>query len=318
MVWCLIFFVLFVCDVSAAERAKPVRIGVLTDSWGPTPGVVGLSDGLKELGYRDNQDFVIGVRFTQGNIAALPEAARDLVKQGVDILFTNNTAPAKAAQMATNRIPIVFYGAGDPVGLGLIKSFAHPGGNITGVTDLDLELDSKRLEIFKELIPGLTRVLFPYDKNEAFSVAQAKSFRASARRLKITLIEKALATQKEAQATFDDIKKNEVHGIIVPRSLGFNIPGLALEAMSRHWIPTMFFGPWYVEQGGLASYGPDFYQSGHQAARLVDKILKGTSPREIPVEVNNNIEFVVNLKVATALGIKIAPDALYRATRVIR
>ena len=316
--WFLIFFALFVCNAGATARAKPIRIGVLTDSWGPTPGVVGLRDGLKDLGYRENQDFVIGVRFTQGNIAALPEAARDLVTQGVDILFTNNTAPAKAAQMATNRIPIVFYGAGDPVGLGLIKSFAHPGGNITGVTDLDLELDSKRLEIFKELILGLTRVLFPYDKNEPFSLAQAKSFRDSARRLKITLIEKAVATQKEAQATFDDIKKNEVRGIIVPRSLSFNIPGLAVQTMSRHRIPTMFFGPWYVEQGGLASYGPDFYQSGRQAARLVDKILKGTSPREIPVEVNNNIEFVVNLKVATALGIEIAPDALYRATRVIR
>ena len=309
---------LLVCDIGAAERKKPVLIGALTDSWGPTPGVVGLRDGLKELGYREDQDFVIGVRFTQGNIAALPQAARELVEQGADILFTNNPAPAKAAQMATNRIPIVFYGAGDPIGLGLIKSFARPGGNLTGITDLDLELDSKRLEIFKEMIPGLTRVLFPYDKAEAFSVAQAKIYRESARRVKIMLIEKAVVTQAEAQATFDSIKTNEVHGIVVPRSLSFNIPGLALEATSRQRIPTMFFGAWYVEQGGLASYGPNFYESGRQAARLVDKILKGTSPREIPVEVNNNIEFVVNLKVATKLGIKIVPQALYRATQVIR
>lgn len=322
--WCSIPFMLVVlqllliCGLGAAERNKPIHIGVLTDSWGPTPGVLGLRDGLKEMGYRENEDFVIGVRFTQGNIAVLPQAARELVKQGIDILFTNNPAPAKAAQMATSRIPIVFYGAGDPIGLGLIKSFARPGGNITGVTDLDLELDSKRLEIFKEMIPGLTRVLFPYDKVDAFAVAQAKIFRDSARRLKITLIEKAVLSQKEAQTTFDDLKRDEIHGIVVPRSLSFNIPGLALEAMSRQRIPTMFFGPWYVEQGGLASYGPDFYKSGRQAARLVDKILKGTDPREIPVEVNNNIEFVVNLKVATALGIKIVPEALYRATRVIR
>jgi putative ABC transport system substrate-binding protein len=314
----VVFQALLVCNIGAAERAKPIRIGALTDSWGPTPGVVGLRDGLKELGYRENHDFVIGVRFTQGNIAALPQAARELVEQGVAILFTNNPAPAKAAQTATNRVPIVFYGAGDPIGLGLIKSFARPGGNMTGVTDLDLELDSKRLEIFKEMLPGLTRVLFPYDKSEAFSLAQAKIYRESARRLKITLIEKLVVTQSEAQATFDGIRRNEVHGIVVPRSLSFNIPGLALEATSRQRIPTMFFGPWYVEQGGLASYGPDFYQSGRQAARLVDKILKGTNPREIPVEVNNNIEFVVNLKVATALGIKIVPEALYRATRVIR
>jgi putative ABC transport system substrate-binding protein len=309
---------LLVSYPDAAERAKPIRIGVLTDSWGPTPGVVGLRDGLKELGYRENQDFVIGVRFTEGNIAALPQAARELVKQGIDILCTSNPAPAKAAQMATNRIPIVFYGAGDPIGLGLIKSFAHPGGNITGITDLDLELDGKRLEIFKEMIPGLTRVLFAYDKTEPFALAQATIFRESARDLKITFIERPAHDPSEAQAIFNSIKKNDVHGIVVPRSLSFNIPGLALEATSRQRIPTMFFGPWYVDQGGLASYGPDFYESGRQAARLVDKILKGTNPRDIPVEVNNNIEFVVNLKIATALGIKIAPEALYRATRVIR
>jgi putative ABC transport system substrate-binding protein len=322
--WCLIFFMLvalkplLVADVGAAERTKPIRIGVLTDSWGPTPGTVGLRDGLEERGYRENQDFVIGVRFTQGDTTALPQAARELVEQGVDILFTVNPAPTKAAQMATSRIPIVFYGTGDPIGLGLIKSFAHPGGNITGVTDLDLELDSKRLEIFKEMIPGLTRVLFPYDPSETFAVAQAKIYRETAHRLKIMLIEKPVGTQKEAQATFDHIRNNEVQGIVVPRSLSFNIPGLALEAMSKKGIPTMFFGPWYVDQGGFASYGPDFYQSGRQAARLVDKIIKGTNPREIPVEVNNNIEFVVNLKMATELGIKIVPEVLYRATRVIR
>lgn len=309
---------LLIAHVNAAERNKPIRIGVLTDSWGPTPGVVGLRDGLQQLGYRENEDYVIGVRFTEGNIATLRQAARELVAQRVDILFTNNPAPAKAAQWATNHIPIVFYGAGDPTGLGLIKTFAHPGGNITGVTDLDLELDSKRLEIFKDIIPGLSRVLFPYDKAEAFSVAQAKIYRESARRLKLTLIEKPLVSESAAQATFEEIQKNEVQGIVVPRSLSFNIPGLAVEATSRQRVPTMFFGPWYVEQGGVASYGPDFYASGHQAARLVDKILKGTDPREIPVEVNNNIEFVVNLRVATALGIKIAPEALFRATRVIR
>lgn len=303
---------------TAAELNKPIRIGVLTDSWGPTPGVVGLRDGLQEMGYHENQDFVIGVRFTQGDIAALPRAARELVEQKVDMLFTNNPAPAKAAQSATNRIPIVFYGAGDPVGSGLIKSFARPGGNITGITDLDLELDGKRLEIFEQMIPGLKRVLFPYDRAEAFSLAQAKTYRDIAGRLKITLLEKEIATQPQAQAVFEGIRKSEVDGIVVPRSLSFNIPGLTVQVTSQKRIPTMFFGPWYVEQGGLASYGPDFYQSGRQAARLVDKIIKGINPRDIPVEVNNKIEFVINLKAATGSGIKIAPQALYKATRVIR
>ena len=310
--------VLHICDVGAAERNKPIRIGALTDSWGPTPGMVGLRDGLQKLGYQENNDFVIGVRFTQGDASALPKAARELVQQGADLLFTVNPAPVKAAQMATKRIPIVFYGVGDPIGLGLIQSFARPGGNITGVTDLDLELDPKRLEIFKEMIPGLKRVLFAYDPSDSFSVAQAKGYRDTARHLDIVLIEKPVRTQEEAQATFASLRRNEVDGIVVPRSLSFNIPGFAADATSRQGIPTMFFAPWHVENGGLASYGPALYESGRQAARLVDKILKGTSPGEIPVEVNNNIEFVINLKIAQALGIKIAPEVLYRATRVIR
>ena len=114
-------------------------------------------------------------------IAALPAAARDLVQQGVDVLFTVNSAATKAAQAVTKKIPIVFYGGADPIGLGLIQSFAHPGGNITGITDIDLELDGKRLEVLKEMIPGLKRVLFCYDATETFSTAQAKNFRDTAR-----------------------------------------------------------------------------------------------------------------------------------------
>lgn len=309
---------LLIADSRAAERATPIKIGVLTDSWGPTPGVVGLRDGLEKLGHRENKDYVLGVRFTQGDVAALPAAARELVRQGVDVLFTANPASAKAAQAATKTIPIVISGAADPIGLGLIQSFARPGGNITGVTDIDLELDGKRLEVLKEMIPGLKRVMFSYDPSETFSAAQAKNFRDTSRQLGITLIEKPVRTQEEAKATFASIRKSDVHGIVVPRSLSLNIPGFALEAMSQRRIPTMFFTVWYVENGGLASYGSNFHESGRMAARLVDKIIKGEKPAEIPVEVNHKIEFVVNLKVANASGIKIAPEALYKANRIIR
>jgi putative ABC transport system substrate-binding protein len=139
-----LYFILFllvasslrlISDVGAAERAKLIHIAALTDSWGHTPGMVGLRDCLQKLGYQENKDFVIGVRFTQGDALALPIAARELVQQGADLLFTVNPAPARAAQIATKRISIVFSGAGDPIGLGLIKSFARPGGNMTGVTD---------------------------------------------------------------------------------------------------------------------------------------------------------------------------------------
>jgi len=309
---------LLIADSRAAERATPIKIGVLTDSWGPTPGVVGLRDGLEKLGHRENKDYVLGIRFTQGDVTALPAAARELVKQGIDVLFTSNPASAKAAQAVTKNIPIVFYGAGDPIGLGLIQSFARPGGNITGITDIDLELDGKRLEVLKEMIPGLKRVMFSYDPSETFSTAQAKNFRDISPHLKITLIEKPVRSQEEAKAIFASLRRSDVHGIVVPRSLSFNIPGFALEAMSQRRIPTMFVTVWYVENGGLASYGSNYHESGRMAARLVDKIIKGEKPAEIPVEVNHHIEFVVNLKAANASGIKIAPEALYKANRIIR
>src|SRR5689334_13128597 len=127
-------------SVGTEERAQPVKIGVLTESWGPTPEAVGLRDGLVELGYRENEQFVLGVRFTQGDLTALPAAARELVQYGVEILFTCHNAATKAAQITTTRVPIVFAGVGDPVGLGLIQNFARPGGNITGVADLHFEL----------------------------------------------------------------------------------------------------------------------------------------------------------------------------------
>lgn len=318
------FFVLLISSglitdgAGAAERTGPIRIGALTDSWGPTPAVVGLRDGLQELGYRENKQFIIGVRFTQGDIAALPAAARELVQQSVDIIFASDESPAKAAKMASDRIPIVFAGVADPLGSRLVESFARPGGNITGVTDLALELSPKRLELFREVVPGLKRVLFPYDANDAYAVAEAKVYRDTARRLGIVLVEKAVRTQEEAGTTITKVRTGDMDGILAPRFLSLNIPGFILDATSQRSIPTMFNGTLWVENGGLASYGSNLYASGRQAARLVDKILKGVNPAGIPVEVNPMVELVINTNVARALRLPIAPEVLYRADRLIR
>ncbi len=309
---------LLITVVGAAEPAQPVRIGTLNTSWGPVPPEVGLREGLQELGYRENEDFVFGTRFTQGDLAALPAAARELVQYGVDLIFTSEENPAKAAQMATTKIPIVFVSIGNPVKLGLVQSFARPGGNITGVTELHIELGPKRLEVFHEFIPGLKRVLFLYDPTEANTVEEARVYREAARRLGIELVEKAVRSEEEGQTTLAQVRKGEVDGILAPSSTSLNLYGLVLEATSQPGIPTMFEDPFMVERGALASYGPDIYESGRQAARLVDKILKGANPAEIPVEVNSKIMFTINLKVAKALGLTIAPEMLYRADRIIR
>jgi putative ABC transport system substrate-binding protein len=302
----------------AAVRGRPALIGVLNASWGPTPQVVGLRDGLLELGYHENADFVIGVRFTQGDLGALPGAARKLVQDGVHIIFADHDDAAQAAQQVTTHLPIVFATVGDPVGRGLIHSFARPGGNITGVADLHLELGPKRLEVFRELIPGLQRVLFPYHATDAYAMAEARELRAAAHRLGIVLVERAIHTQAEAQAILAAAPLEEIDGILAPRCCALNIPGFVLEATSQRGTPTMFEAAFWVERGALASYGQDFYASGRMAARLVDKIIKGANPAELPVEVNPKLEFVINLKVAQALGLTIVPEVLYRADRLVR
>jgi putative tryptophan/tyrosine transport system substrate-binding protein len=258
---------LLISHAGVGERAEPIRIGALTESWGPTPQVIGLRDGLLALGYREHEQFVIGVRFTQGNTAALPTAVRELIQRGADVIFATDASAAKAAQLATHRIPIVFAGVGAPLELGLVQSFARPGGNITGVTELTLELGPKRLEVFREIIPGLKRVLFPYAPADALAMAEAKVYRDAAHLLGIELVEKAVETQEAAQATLAQVQKGEADGILAPRPISLNIPGFILEATGQRAIPTMFDTPFWVEQGGLASYGPDSYESGRQAAR---------------------------------------------------
>jgi putative ABC transport system substrate-binding protein len=305
--------------VSVADRARPFRIGALTVSWGPTPMIVGMRDGLLEHGYREDVDFFLGVRFTQGDNHALRTAAHELVQYGVDLLFVDTDEAALAAQQATTEIPIVFASVADPIGMGLAQSFAQPGGNITGVTDMELHLGPKRLQMFKEMLPHLKRVLFPYDAADAYAVAMSKVYRDAAEKLGITFVKQAVRTQEEARAVFTQLRKREMDGLLAPRTTSLNIPGLILDVATQQGIPTMFGATFFPEErGALASYAPDTYETGKQAARLVDKILKGTKPAEIPVEVNSKIEFVINLKTAKAMGLTIAPEVLFQADRIIR
>lgn len=302
-----------------AQPARIVKIGALTESWGPTPAIIGLRDGLQELGYRENEHFVIGVRFTQGNPVELSAAARDLVRHGVDIIVTAEGGnSAKAAQMATTRIPIVFMGGSDPVGLGLVQSLAHPGGNITGTADLDVELGPKRMEIFRELIPSLKRLLLPYDATNAYAVAQLPAYRDAARHLGLTLVERPVRSEEEARAAITGVRKGEVDGIFSPRFLSLNIPGFILDTAAKRAIPTMFHGSFLVERGGLVSYSASDEQLGRQAARLVDKILKGVKPADLPVEQPTKFKLVINLKTAKALGLTIPQSVLIRADEVIQ
>jgi putative ABC transport system substrate-binding protein len=302
-------------ESSAAQPATPVLIGALTDSWDPPAGRARTASSS----WARETSTVIGVRFTQGDPAELPVAAQQLVERGASILVTTAGCAnaAMAVRMASDRVPIVFIGGSDPVGMGMVRSLARPGGNITGVADLDAELAPKRLQHFKELVPGLKRVLLPYDAGDPYAVSQLDEHREAARRVGVTLVEKPLRTQDEARAALLAVRKAEVDGILSPRNLSLNIPGLVLEIAPRRAIPTMFYNSWHVERGGLASYSPNTYQLGRQAARLVDKIIRGAKPADVPVEQATMFELVINLKSAKSLGLTIPPSLLLRADRLI-
>jgi len=303
----------------AQRAARPVQIGALTESWGPTPAIIGLRDGLQALGYREDKDFTIGVRFTQGESAELLAAARELVRGGADIIVTTEGGnSARAAQMATDRIPIVFIGGGDPVELGLVKSLARPGGNLTGIASLDVELAPKRLEIFRELVPGLKRVLLVYDATHKHAAEQLEPYCAAARSLGLTLVERPVRSQEEAGAVISGLRRGDVDGIFAPRVLSLNIPGFIVATSAKGTFPTMFQAAFFAERGGLASYGATDGDLGRLAARLVDRILKGAKPADLPVEQPTKFELVINVKTAKALGLTIPQSLLHRADRLIQ
>ena len=306
------------CGVAALEHGEPVKIGALTNAWGPSSSSVALRDGLVELGYKENEHFEIGVRFVRGDLAKLPTAARELVEFGVDIIFAVGINAAIAAQRATSKLPVIFVNVDDPVRGGLVRSFSRPGENITGVVDNSALLAPKRLEMFNRIVPRLRKVLYVYHGGDPDSVAQAKAYRDSSRQLGVEVVNRMVRTEAEAEAAFAQVRKGGVGGIIAPHTVELNIPGLVLEAASRKGIPSMFPGVFWVERGGLASYAPALNSQGRQAARLVDKIMRGVKPAQIPVETNNEIEFAINLKTARVLGLKINPQVLYQANRIVR
>jgi putative ABC transport system substrate-binding protein len=308
----------WVTGAAHAQRRRLVKIGALTHSWGPTPAIIGLRDGLTELGYRENEDFVIGVRFTQGNPSELSAAARDLVRHGVDVIVTSEAGDAaKVARAATTRIPIVFIGGIDPIRLGLVKSLARPGANVTGIADLGIDLIPKRIETFLQAVPTLKRVLLPYDAADVYILEQLEAYRETTRRLGLTLVEKPVRTQDEAHAVLAAVRRDDIDGILSPQSLALNIPGFILQAGSRQ-VPTMFYATGFVEAGGLVAYSASTRGLGRQAARLVDRILRGAKPADLPVEQPTTFELILNLKTAAALGLTIPPPVLLRADRLIQ
>jgi putative ABC transport system substrate-binding protein len=312
--------VLAVPPSPSARPSKPVKIGILTTAWAPWHSdTEGFRDALKERGYVAGQNVTFDGRAAQGDPSRLPALAAELVSQAPDLLYCVAASAVQACQKATSKIPIVFTQAGDPVELGLVRSLARPGGNITGIGSLRAELTAKRLELFKELVPPLRRALVTYDAREAEERAAVASARSAAERLGVTLLERSVTAPPEIEAGLAGLAPGGRDGILIVQSgVNLNIPGRSLEVATSNKIPTMYPASFWSNFGALASYGADQYLQGRQAARLADRILSGTPAAELPVELPDRIEFIVNMKTAKALGLGAPPNVLLRTDRIIQ
>jgi putative tryptophan/tyrosine transport system substrate-binding protein len=315
----LIFLALTLPPAPSARPTKPIKIGILTSAWSPWhSNTEGFRDGLKEFGFSESGGVTFDVRAAQGDPTRLHELAGELVKHSPDLLYCAAGPDALACQTATRTIPIVFTQAGDPVKLGLVRSLARPGGNITGVGSLRAELSGKRLGLFKEIVPSLRRVLVTYDSREPEERDGLASARAVAGQLGIEVLERPVTATVDIEPGLGLLKPSGADGILIVQSgLNLNIPGRSLEVATSNKIPTMYPASFWSKFGALASYGPDQYLQGRQAARLAVRIFSGTPPAELPVELPDRIEFIVNLKTARALGIDVPRPVLARVDRVI-
>ncbi len=317
---------LFLVSVHLAEAqqtGKIVRIGYL-DSGTASGGAVlvdAFRQELSKLGWIEGKNFTIEYRFAGGKIAPVPELAAELVRLKVDLIVVTAGPPALAAKGATSTIPIVMANAADPVGEGIVASLARPGGNVTGLSGLAVELNTKRLEILKDAVPKLARVgLLRLAEGRLGQDLQMKELRAAAPVLKLKLEE--IETQPDAkgiESAFQSAKQKQVKAIMTTTTRPFFAERKRIvELATKHRLPAIYFQKEFVDEGGLMSYGADFDDLFRKAAHYVDKILKGTKPADLPVQQATKFEFVINLQAAKQIGVTIPVEVLARANKVIQ
>jgi ABC-type uncharacterized transport system substrate-binding protein len=306
-----------------AAHAQPAgrlpTIGVLG---GATPSaesqrVAALVQRLQDLGWIEGRTIAIEYRWAEGQTARLAEIAAEFVRLGVDVIFATGTAPALAAKQATSMIPIVFPFAGDPIGTGLVASLARPGGNVTGMSNQATELAAKRIELLREIVPHLGRLAVLANAGYPAAAQEKVEVAAAARTLHLEVVSFEIRESNDIAPAFEAVKgKAEALFLVGDPLMTANrlrVTSLALAAR----LPTIYVHREYVDAGGLISYGPNFPDMFRRAAEVVDKILRGTKPRDIPVEQPTKFELAINLKTANALGLDVPPTLLARADEVI-
>jgi ABC-type uncharacterized transport system substrate-binding protein len=309
-----------VAGVDAQQPAAPRRIGVLLLVFSPEgKEAQAFREGLRDAGYVEGRDVVIEWRSNSGDYARVPELIADLIRSKVEVIVVDSTVATQAVKRAAPTVPIVMTIGADPVGSGLVASLAHPGGNVTGLTNMVTDLTGKRLQLLKEAIPPLRRVAVMWNPATAWHAKAVEELKAVAPSLSIELNLVGVEAPEEIGPAFTAINRAHAQALYVIGDPFFFTHRMAvLKPALKARLPTMHTARQYVEAGGLMSYGASFSDLMRRSAGYVDKILKGAKPSDLPMEQPTQFEFVVNLKTAKTLGITIPESILLRADEVIR
>jgi ABC-type uncharacterized transport system substrate-binding protein len=310
------------CLPASAQQPKKVpRLGVLVADFASssTDRIEAFRQGLRDLGYLEGKNIAIEYRYAEGVNDRLPNLAAELVRLNVDVLFAFGTAATQAAKNASQTIPIVMTNVTDPVSTGLVVSLARPGGNITGLSNVFEDVGGKQLELLKEVLPRISRVVILWDAGNAGNAAWLAEMKAAAKALRITLQPLEIHPTENFERVLSVIKaeRTSALNVLINAQTYIHRPRIVDFAAKRH-MPAMYSDKVFVDVGGLMSYGPNTADLFRRAATYVDKILKGAKPADLPVEQPKKFEFVINLKTAKQIGLTIPPNVLARADRVIR
>ena len=304
----------------AQEARKLPRIGFLGNSTAALEAnLVGpFREGLRDLGYVEGRNILIEYRWAEGDYERFPSLIAELIALKVDVIVTAGTPAAQAVKRATASIPLVMVAVGDPVGTKLVASLARPGGNATGLTSIAPELEGKRLELLKEVLPKVSRVAVLWNPSNAYQIGSEKEVQAAAKVLHLSVTSLPVRNHDQLGGAFVAIVKERADAVVVlaDRIFLHNRERIADFAITNR-LPGMNAYRELVEAGGLMSFGPSYAVMHRQAATYVDKILKGARPGDLPVEQPAKFELVINLKTAKALGVTIPQSLVLRADEVI-
>jgi len=307
--------------VEAQQPTKIPRIGFLTAGSSSTipARIDAFRQGLRELGYVEDKNIVIEWRFGEGKLDRLPALVAELVRLKVDVILSAGAAVTRPAKDATRTIPIVMAQDTDPVGNGFVASLARPGGNITGLSSYSAELNGKRLELLKEIVPKLSRLAVVGESTYPGNAQSLKETELAAGALKVQLQYLDVLDPKDIETAFRDTSKGRADGVLLLQSAVLNSQRKqTADLATKSRLPAIYYAPEFLDAGGLMSYAASITDLYRRAATYVDKILKGAKPADVPVEQPKKFELIISLKAAKQIGLTIPPNVLVRADQVIK